>query len=169
MVIWETIAREVRIPRMIRPSLIAALIFLSASPFQRTQTPNTRIDAAQAGEYFRTGKFDEAVLAFKASLENDPLSQTAHAGLVRSLIRKQDVSGARAAAETAIAALPNSALVQTAFGDVSYRSGDFASAEQAYRAALRIDATGSSVDGLGKDFRAQFDVRNGEGRDRARL
>ena len=86
-----------------------------------------------------TGKAADAAVLFKAIVEKNPSSAEAQAGLVRSLLRSHHIDDADDAAGKALSAVPSSALVHAAAGDVNFREGKFAEAEAEYRAALKLD------------------------------
>jgi Tfp pilus assembly protein PilF/predicted aspartyl protease len=99
----------------------------------------------------KKGKLTDAVAAFKALVEKDPTLADAHAGLVRCLLSSNQLDEADGAAKKALAALPGSAVVHAAVGDVAFRSGNFADAEKEYRAALKIDTNSArAVYGMGR-------------------
>lgn len=85
-------------------------------------------------------KFTEAAAAFRAILEKTPASPEAHAGLIQSLLRAQNLNDAKDAAAKALVTAPTSALVHAAAGDVAFRDGNFADTEKEYRAAIKLDA-----------------------------
>jgi len=84
----------------------------------------------------KKGQLKDAEAAFKALVDKDPTLADAHAGLVRCLLSTNRVEEADGAAKKALAALPSSAVVHAAVGDVAFRSGNFADAEKEYRAAI---------------------------------
>lgn len=59
---------------------------------------------------------------------------------MRSLARINKVDDAEEAGRKALAALPDSAPVHAAFGDVEFRAGKFAQAEAEYRSSLKLDS-----------------------------
>ena len=101
----------------------------------------------------KKGKLTDAAAAFKGLVEKDPTLEDAHAGLVRCLLSGNQLDEADGAAKKALAALPSSAMVHAAAGDVAFRSGNFADAEKEYRAALKIDTNSArAVYGMGRMF-----------------
>lgn len=99
----------------------------------------------------KKGQLKDAAAAFKVLVDKDPTLADAHAGLVRCLLSSNQVDEADGAAKKALAALPSSAVVHAAAGDVAFRSGNFADAEKEYRAALKIDANSPrGVFGMGR-------------------
>jgi tetratricopeptide (TPR) repeat protein len=100
-----------------------------------------------AEELMNKRQFAEATTAYQAFLEKNPASPEANTGLIRSLLRAHKFDEADGAAKKAIAAVPSSAMVHVAAGDVAFRAGRFGDTETEYRAALKLDP---------KDARAQF-------------
>jgi thioredoxin-like negative regulator of GroEL len=74
----------------------------------------------------KKGQHKDAAAAFKSLVEKDATSAEAHAGLVRCLLRTNQLDEADGASQKALAALPSSALVHAAVGDVAFRSGNLA-------------------------------------------
>jgi tetratricopeptide (TPR) repeat protein len=112
---------------------------------------NERLLAARA--LMNKGKPTDAAAALKALVEKDPTLADAHAGLVRCLLSTNQLDEADGVAKKALAALPLSAVVHAAVGDVAFRSGNFADAEKEYRAALKIDTNSArAVYGMGRMF-----------------
>ena len=99
-----------------------------------------------ANALLKSRKFTDAAAAFKAIIEKDPASASAHAGLMRSFLRSRQFHEAQEAGKKAIQAVPSSALVHATFGDVSFRIGEMSDAENEYKAALKLDS--NSVRGL---------------------
>ena len=126
----------------------------------KAATPVATANAAAAGvnapllaarALMKKGQLKDAAAAFKALVEKDPTLADAHAGLVRCLLDSNRLDEANGAAQKALAALPASAVVHAAVGDVAFRSGNFADAEKEYRAALKIDANSArAVYGMGR-------------------
>lgn len=145
-------------------ALFLALCFPSAAQEQstsaadRAKLPTSQItgknragDAASealvvANALLKEGKYSDAAKAFGAIVEKDPTSAEAQTGLVRSLLKARKLDEAEEAGKKAVAAVPASAPVHAAVGDVAFRAGRFAEAESEYRAALRLD--GNSARGL---------------------
>src|ERR1700686_1387787 len=85
---------------------------------------------------FNQGKFQDAAAAYRSVIENDKSSGPAYSGLVRSLLKLDDVSAANQESQKALDALPQSSLAHAARGDVFFRRGLFADAEHEYTSAL---------------------------------
>jgi len=88
---------------------------------------------------FKQGKFHEAAAAYRTILEKDRSSAPAYAGLVESYLKADEVSAADEASAQAMIALPQSAVVHTTRGDVFFRKGLLAEAENEYTSALKLD------------------------------
>jgi tetratricopeptide (TPR) repeat protein len=149
-----------------KSSLLLALC-LAASATAQTTADNVKPAAPAAAENVTAPKVNEPLLAaralmkkgqlkdaadaFKALVEKDSTLADAHVGLVRCLLNSSQVEEADGAAKKALAALPGSAVVHAAAGDVAFRSGNFADAEKEYRAALKIDTNSArAVYGMGR-------------------
>lgn len=142
-------------------------VCLAASATAQTTADNVKLAAPAAAEsttapkvnepllaaraLMKKGQLKDAAAAFKALVDKDPTLADAHSGLVRCLLNSNQVEEADGAAKKALAALPSSAVVHAAAGDVAFRSGNFADAEKEYRAALKIDANSPrAVFGMGR-------------------
>jgi tetratricopeptide (TPR) repeat protein len=119
---------------------LAAFIVLALLPFlAMAQTPAASSGTlAEAQELFRKADFRGAAAAFQKTIEGKP-SAEAYSGLVRSLLKADDVKAAEEASQKALAALPESVLVHVARGDVYFRRGMVPVAEAEYQAAFKLD------------------------------
>lgn len=98
------------------------------------------IDALKSAQaLLHKGKYLEASTAFQTLVDQQPSSAEARSGLMRSLLNLRRFQEALIAGENAVGALPSSALVRATFGDVNFRMGQMAEAEQAWEASLRLD------------------------------
>jgi tetratricopeptide (TPR) repeat protein len=91
-----------------------------------------------ARHLFRQADFQDAAAAFQ-KIVDAKLSAEAYAGLVRSLLKADDVKAAEESSQKALTVLPESAMIHAARGDVYFRRGLIPQAEDEYRAALKID------------------------------
>src|SRR5579859_1316905 len=108
---------------------------------------------ASADELLHASKFPEAAAAYKAILEKEPATANAHVGLMRSLVRSQQLSEAEEAGKQAIQAAPLSDLVHATYGDVNFRIGQMGTAEAEYRTALKLDANSArGLCGMGRMY-----------------
>ena len=98
--------------------LLAAFTSLSWTQ----SAPATPDDAALANAHrlFRQADFRGAAVAFRKIAEAKP-SAEAYAGLVRSLLKADDVKAAEESSQKALAGFPESAIIHAARGDVHYR------------------------------------------------
>lgn len=151
-----------------KSSLLLAICF-AASATAQTTADNIKPAAPAAAEsvtapkvnepllaaraLMKKGKLTDAAAAFKALVEKDPALADAHVGLVHCLLSSNQLEEADGAAKKALAALPTSAVVHAAVGDVAFRSGNFGDAEKEYRAALKIDSKSArALYGMGRIF-----------------
>jgi tetratricopeptide (TPR) repeat protein len=86
------------------------------------------------------GHFQAAAAAYQLITEKNPLLPEAHAGLVRSFLKLDEVDAAEQASKNALQVLPKSALVLAAAGDVKFRRGLLSEAEERYQSAINLDA-----------------------------
>lgn len=118
---------------------LAVLILALAPILGAAQAPASSVDAlADARKLFHKADFHGAIIAFRKIIETWP-SAEAYSGLVRSLLKADDVKAAEESSQKALAALPGSALVRSARGDVYFRRGKIPEAEDEYKAALKLD------------------------------
>ena len=120
--------------------LCSATLWLALYSLADDAKPNPdNAELAVADQLYKSGKFAEAADKYQALVKADPSLVAAQAGFVRSLLREQKIDDALAAANGALAAQPNSALVLAAMGDVDFRLGKMPEAETCYQKALKID------------------------------
>jgi tetratricopeptide (TPR) repeat protein len=93
---------------------------------------------AYAHHLFRQAEFRGAAAAFRKIIDAKP-SPEAYAGLVRSLLKADDVKAAEESSRKALATYPESAIIHAVRGDVYFRRGFIPQAEDKYRAALKFD------------------------------
>src|SRR5215469_4061032 len=108
-----------------------------ADPLAAPQVNNEPLVSALS--LFKQGKFQDAATAYRAILTKDSSSAGAHAGLVRSYLKADDLPAAESASTQALAALPQSAPVHAARGDVYFRKGLLRDAQTEYQTALKLD------------------------------
>lgn len=120
--------------------LWSLLLMLMLAPLASAQISATSDDGALANarHLFRHADFRGAAAAYRKIIE-DRRSEEAYAGLVRSLLKADDVKAAEESSQKALAALPDSAMIHAARGDVYFRRGMIPQAEDEYRAALKLD------------------------------
>jgi tetratricopeptide (TPR) repeat protein len=105
---------------------------------------------------FNQGKFQDAAAAYRVLIEKDKSSGLAYSGLVRSLLKLDDVSAAEQESQKALDVLPQSSLTHAARGDVYFRRGLFALAEREYKSAVAMeDKCAHAVLGLARVYGAE--------------
>jgi len=101
--------------------------------------PSSNPDVAAADQLFVSGRLAEAAAKYQAIVNVDPSSVAAQVGLIRTYLILQKLEEATAAANAAVAALPNTSLVMTTMGDLQFRLGKISDAERAYIKAQKLD------------------------------
>lgn len=130
-----------------RSSLVVKLrpiVFLLLTMFAAAQAPSGLAPAsasalATAHADFNRGDFHAAEADYQLIIEKAPLLAEAHAGLVHSFLKLDDVDAAQQASQEALQVLPNSSEVLAADGDVLFRRGLLAHADERYQAAIQLD------------------------------
>ena len=125
----------------LRSALVAALLLISLQLMfgDDTKAPATNPEFAAADQLYRAGKFAEAEAGYQALLKTDSKLVPAQVGLVRAMLRQQKIDEALDAANTALAAQPNSAALLAAKGDVQFRRAEMPDAEGSYLTAKKLD------------------------------
>jgi tetratricopeptide (TPR) repeat protein len=118
-------------------SFLMVLALLSLSSAQ-IPAPSEDSALANARHLFRQADFRGAASAYRKAVEARAFDE-AYAGLVRSLLKADDVKAAEESSQTALAAFPDSAIIHSTRGDVYYRRGFIPQAEDEYRAALKLN------------------------------
>ncbi|HET7871294.1 MAG TPA: aspartyl protease family protein [Terriglobales bacterium] len=121
---------------MSRPHLILALMLLSLATTVATAWGQEA--EGQAAALFNRGEFREAAAAFQRIIDHQATPE-AYAGLLQSLLKLDDVDAAEEQSHKALEGFPQSAAALAADGDVKFRRGMFAEAEEQYAAALKHD------------------------------
>jgi len=137
---YSLVMRSVVVPALW--SLLLIVVFTPPLPAQ-TSLPIDDGALANARQLFRQADFRGAAAAFRKVIETKVTetqpSAEAYSGLVRSLLKADDVEAADESSQKALAALPESALVHTARGDVYFRRGMIPQAEDEYQSAIKLD------------------------------
>ena len=115
-------------------------LLITLAALSHAQSPPVTDDGALANarSLFRQADFHGAAAAFRKIIDTKP-SAEAYAGLVRSLLKADDVKAAEESSQKALAGFPDSAIIHAERGDVDYRRSLIPQAEEEYRAALKID------------------------------
>jgi tetratricopeptide (TPR) repeat protein len=116
------------------------LLILASTPSFAAQASALSDDdpLSVARRLFRHADFRGAAAAFRKVIETAP-SAEAYSGLVRSLLKADDLKSADESSQKALASLPDCALVHAARGDVYFRRGMTSQAEAEYGTALKLD------------------------------
>ena len=117
---------------------LLAIVMLAPLASAQVSAPPDDGGLANARALFRQADFRGAAAAFQKIVDAKP-SAEAYAGLVRSLLKADDVKAAEESSQKALTVLPESAMIYAARGDVYFRRGLIPQAEDEYRAALKID------------------------------
>jgi Flp pilus assembly protein TadD len=127
---------------------LAGLVYSQTSSDSKTASPTAVVSNESAADalaparaLWKEGKYKEAAAEFKTAVDKNPTSADAQALLVRSLLRAHDLDEAEQAAKKAITAVPSSAVVHAAAGDVDFRLGKFGETETEYRTAMKLDGS----------------------------
>jgi tetratricopeptide (TPR) repeat protein len=102
----------------------------------RASTQASQLKPAQA--LIKAGKFKDAAELLRRTITQQPAPE-AYAGLVTSLLKLDDVSGADEASSMGLRAYPQSANTVTARADVRFRNGAITEAQALYQSALQVD------------------------------
>lgn len=126
--------------RSVLVSIFWSLLLVVFAPLSLAQSSPVTDDGAlvNARQLFRQADFRTAADAYRKILDAKP-SAEACAGLVRSLLKADDVKAAEESSQKAVAAFPDSAIIHAVRGDVYYRRGLIPQADDEYRAALKLD------------------------------
>lgn len=114
--------------------LVAAIASAQGPP---PAAPSSTLAAARAA--FNNGEFQTASADYQLVIGKNALLPEAHVGLVRSLLKQDDVDAAEQASAAALRLLPKSALVLAADGDVKFRRGLLQEAQDRFQAAISQD------------------------------
>ena len=136
------IVLEARSFLVVRLRLIVFLVLAVFAAAQAPSAPTRAFAPALAGAQtdFNRGDFHAAAADYQLIIEKAPLLAEAHAGLVRSFLKLDDVEAAQQASDDALQLLPHSPAVLATDGDVLFRRGLLADAEERYQAAIQLDA-----------------------------
>jgi tetratricopeptide (TPR) repeat protein len=126
--------------RSLSMTLCSLLLFMMLAPLSLAQSSPAMTDdaLANARHLYRQADFRGAAAAFRKIVEAKP-SAEAYAGLVRSLLKADDVKAAEESSQKALAAFPESAIIHAERGDVYYRRGFISQAENEDQAAIKLD------------------------------
>jgi tetratricopeptide (TPR) repeat protein len=126
--------------RSVLVSTFWSLLLVVLAPLSLAQNSPVTDDGALANarHLFRQADFRAAADAYRKIVDAKP-SAEAYAGLVRSLLKADDVKAAEESSQKALAGFPESAIIHAERGDVYYRRGLIPQADDEYKAALKLD------------------------------
>ena len=101
---------------------LLAIVMLAPLASAQVSAPPDDGGLANARALFRQADFRGATAAFQKIVDAKP-SAEAYAGLVRSLLKADDVKAAEESSQKALTVLPESAMIHAARGDVYFRRG----------------------------------------------
>lgn len=96
-------------------------------------------EVAAADQLFVSGNLAEAATKYQAIVNTNPMVVAAQVGLIRTYLIQQKLDEAQAAANAALAVLPNAPLLLTTMGDLQFRLGKIPDAERLYLKARSLD------------------------------
>jgi general secretion pathway protein A len=136
---------------------------LPPSPPPPSPTPSTSASASDRLELgaslARSGRFDEAIAAFREALSIQPRYTTAYYNLGLSLLENQEPREAVDALEAAVSLSPEDPLVQRALGIALRQTGDLDEAVGALRRAVALDSGDAlSLQYLGRVLRERGEL-----------
>src|SRR5258708_7075934 len=132
------------------------IIVLALAALSQPVASQTAATPASAQTLFNQGRFQDAATAYRAIIAKDKSSALAYSGLVRSLLKLDDVSAANLESQKAVATLPMSCPIGAVRGDVFFRFGRFNLAEREYTYALAgEDKCAHAILGLARIYAAQ--------------
>lgn len=120
--------------------LLWATLVVAQAPQPAVTTPIPAASLATARAEFVQGNFRASAASYQLLVEKSPLLAEAHAGLVHSLLKLDEVDAAEQASKKGLQDMPQSPLVLAADGDVKFRRGLLQEARERYQAAIRVDA-----------------------------
>ncbi len=134
----------------------AAVLLLFALQASAT---NGSLDVANA--LYRKGDFESAAKIYRSIVQQDPKNEKAQTGLLRSLLRNEDLEGAHVSAQEAQKALPTNSSVLSAMGDIYFRIGSLSKASDLYLRAIDADSrNGRAYLGMAKLYHSDFQRRS---------
>jgi gag-polyprotein putative aspartyl protease len=120
----------------LRPLLSLLLAVATAAQVSPPAALSPSLNGARVT--FNRGEFQKAAAEYQLLIEKNPLLPEAHAGLVHSLLKLDQIDAAEQASARALQSLPHSALVLAADGDVKFRRGLLPEARDRYQSAILL-------------------------------
>ncbi len=134
------------------------IVFALLLAFQMSTSPDKLIEANAS---YRKGDFKSAVQIYRTLVQVDPKNEMAQSGLLRSLLRNENLEEANASAIEALKSLPGSSSVLSSMGDISFRMGNLSEAFEKYRRAIESDPrNGRAYLGMAKLYSSDFNQKS---------
>lgn len=105
----------------------------------RAEAATVRSSLEKAEQLYRTGKFDAAAEEFNAVIQAGPQSALGYVGLVRVYLKQKKSADAYTAVLKAVELAPALDAVHVAQGEVYFRQGKMAEAENEFAALVKAD------------------------------
>ena len=148
--------------------VVTATVVSAGRQATKTTTKQCEVSSSLTGplikarKLYRTGKYDEAIAAYKDILPSGGEdAAAAYAGLARVYIEQNKVDDAYVAANQAMALTPGRAPAIVALGEVYYRQGKFADAETAFMKPIQAcDLDARAFLGLYRVHRASLNMKH---------
>jgi predicted aspartyl protease len=135
--------------------LLLLAMFTQMAASQDAKTAGTEDSLAAADQLYRTGKLEEASQRYEALLSANPRNFHARTKLMEVRLVQQRVDDAYELGKAGMALPAHTAEMLTAMGDVQFRRGEMADAEENYLHAIRVHAPGVGAQlGLNRLYRA---------------
>jgi tetratricopeptide (TPR) repeat protein len=139
--------------RICRSICLIALCSLSINAHSQS------LDEARA--FYLKGDFSAAIQLYRSFIQQDSKNEQAHIGLIRGLLKKDDIEEAYKSAETALALFPENASLLTVTGDVLFRLARVPEAQKSYTKAISLEPLNArGYWGLGQILHMDFNRKS---------
>jgi tetratricopeptide (TPR) repeat protein len=116
---------------------------------------------AEADALYRKGDFKSAARVYQEIVQREPTNEKGQTGLIRALLKDDEVEAAQVRAREAQRILPSSSTILAAMGDVSFRTGDLSAAAKHYIRALQVNpSNGRAYLGMAKLHSSNFNRKS---------
>lgn len=115
----------------------------------------------EAQTLYSKRNFEGAIRIYLSVLKQDPKSEKAHLGLIRSLWRNGDIQEVHKAAETALTLIQENTSLLSVMGDMLFRMARIPESQEAYTRAVSLDPLNARGHrGLGKIHYLNFNRKS---------
>lgn len=126
--------------RLLAFLLVCFTSFQPAGMLAQDAVPaSKKVALSEADQLFMSGKLNDAAARYQSIVSADPGFVPAQVGLIRTYLIQQKLDDAQIAANSALAAQPNSPLLVLTAGDLQFREGKLGDAERSYIRAQTLD------------------------------